>query len=307
MEIRHLRYFVAAAEELNLTRASEKLHISQPAVSRLIRDLEEELGTALFLREPSGLKLTIAGRKFLGYARQILRLGFEAARVVGALQTDSQPLNIGFFSTPIGDFLAFTLHNFRLNNPEVTFQMHELCPGDQAKALRNQRIDIAVVGNHGGVLKHEFEVMSLFERPLEAVVSQSHCLAGQKLISLKDLEKDHFIGYAEENMPGRNQALIEACQAAEFEPDLRYKVNSLAEALLMIGSGVGVSLMTDDMIRMHQHNTHFASIIEPLEAYPIVAAWRRDNDSQLVRALVGYIRERVEDKCYSALPKTQCN
>jgi DNA-binding transcriptional LysR family regulator len=294
MEIRHVRYFAAAAEELNLTRASQKLNISQPAVSRLIRELEGELGTALFVRERFGLSLTPAGEKFLDYARQILDISDEAVRIVGNVQMPWEVLNIGFSTTPIGAFLAAILRGFREINPGVVFKMHELAPGAQAKALRNHQIDIAFLGNPGGVLTDEFETMPLYEMRLEAVISASHRLAGQKQISLKELEREDFIGYSEESLPGRNRLVINACRLAGFTPSLRYQVDSLVEALIMIGYGVGVSLMPADAAKIHQHHTLFVSVHEKMEPYPFVAAWRRGSDSPRIRALVEYTKDYLK-------------
>src|SRR5512139_2852780 len=109
MELRHLRYFTAAAEELNISKASRRLNVSQPAMSRLIRDLEEELGTPLFVRERFGLALTAAGEKLLAYARQILDLSNEAVRVVRSLPDTGQRITIGFIASSLGTFLGTAL------------------------------------------------------------------------------------------------------------------------------------------------------------------------------------------------------
>ncbi len=131
MEMRHLKYFTAAAEELNISKASRRLHISQPAISRLIRDLEEELGTPLFIRERFGLSLTTAGEKLLIYTRRILEISDEAVRVVRNLSDSSPIITIGSMASAAGSFLGTAINSFSKDNPGVWIRFRELSPGDR--------------------------------------------------------------------------------------------------------------------------------------------------------------------------------
>src|SRR5215471_2496486 len=135
MELRHLRYFVTVAEELNISRASARLRISQPAVSRQLRDLEEELGVDLFHRRNSRLKLTAAGEAFLAHARDLLRRSNDAAMDMAAFRPQARrTLNIGYIA-PVLATLTPALRTFGQKSPDVEVVLHEMAPGDQVAAL----------------------------------------------------------------------------------------------------------------------------------------------------------------------------
>ncbi|MBP7865531.1 MAG: LysR family transcriptional regulator [Acidobacteria bacterium] len=291
MELRHLRYFVAAAEERNISRASRRLYVSQPAMSRLIHDLEDEMGAALFTREPFGLRLTPAGEKLLEYARRILDLAGEAARAVKSETGAATQLKVGFIASSLGSFLGDALRAFRARRPEVTVLIHELSPAEQVKALRKHQIDIALIGNPCDAVEVEFDLAILYEMDLQAVIPESHRLAAEKEISLKDLATETFIGYNEESFPGRSLALLNACRQAGFRPELSARANSLVEVLAMVGSGAGVCLMPSDVVSLPHPHTVLVQVRENLEPIRFAAAWRRDDRRPVLKDLLDAMRE----------------
>jgi len=291
MELRHYRYFLAAAEELNISKASRRLNVSQPAMSRLIRDLEDELGTPLFKRERFGLTLTPSGDKLLTYARQILDLSNEATRVLRNQPARTPAIAIGFITSSFGSFFGTALKSIRETHPDLTVKIHELSPADQVKALHKGQIDIALIGNPCGSVHDEFETCVLFETPLEAVLPAGHRLAKRKRLSLKDLEKDDFIGYSEESFPGRSQTIINACRVAGFKPSLHYQADSLVEVLTLIGAGTGICLMPADVISLPHPGTVFLPIKEKLDPIHFTAAWRRDDDRSVVDELITCLKD----------------
>jgi LysR family transcriptional regulator, benzoate and cis,cis-muconate-responsive activator of ben and cat genes len=290
MELRHYRYFLAAAEELNISRASRRLHVSQPAISRLIHDLEDELGTQLFNRQQFGLTLTPSGEKLLTYARQILDLSNEATRVIRNQPATTPGVTIGFITSSFGSFLGVALKSFRDAHPDLVVNIHELSPADQVKALHKGHIDIALIGNPCGSVHDDFETSVLFEMPLEAVLPAGHRLAKRKRLSLKDLEQDDFIGFSEQSFPGRNQTIFNACRVAGFKPSLHYLANSLMEVLAMVGTGTGVCLMPADVVGLPHTGTVFIPIKEKLDPIRFTVAWRRDDDRSLVEELITCLR-----------------
>lgn len=289
MELRHYRYFLAAAEELNISRASRRLNVSQPAMSRLIRDLENELGRPLFKRERFGLTLTSAGEKLLAYARRILDLNNEAARSLRDQPDEPATITVGFITSSLGFFLG-TVTSFRESYPGLTVKTLELSPADQVKALRNGQIDVALLGNPSGMALGGLETRALFEMKLEAVLPASHRLAAHRRLRLKELEQEDFIGYNEESFPGRNQTITNACRVAGFEPALHHRANSLAEVLAMVGSGFGVCLMPTDVASLPHPNSVFLSIREKLEPIRFTAAWRRHDGRPVIDRLVESLR-----------------
>jgi DNA-binding transcriptional LysR family regulator len=290
MELRHYRYFLAAAEELNISRASRRLNVSQPAMSRLIRDLEDELGAPLFTRERFGIALTPAGETFLSYARQILDLSNEATRVLRNQPAQTPTVTIGFIPSSLGSFFGAALKSIRDAYPDLRVNIHELSPAEQAKALHKGQIDIALIGNPCGSIHDEFETTVLFVMALEAVLPAGHRLAKRKRLNLKELEKDDFIGFSEESFPGRNQTIINACRVAGFRPALNYQADSLVEVLTLIGAGSGVCLMPADVISLPHPGTVFLPIKEKLEPIRFTAAWRRDDDRVFVAELLTILK-----------------
>lgn len=286
MELRHYRYFLAAAEELNISKASRRLNVSQPAMSRLIRDLEDELGMPLFKRERFGITLTPSGETFLSYARQILDLSNEATRVLRNQPAQNPTITIGFITSSLGSFFGAALKSIRDAHPDLMINIHELSPAEQAKALHKGQIDIALIGNPCGSVNDEFETSVLFELALEAVLPAGHRLAKRKRLNLKELEKDDFIGYSDGSFPGRNQTIINACRVAGFKPSLKYHADSLVEVLTLIGAGTGVCLMPADVISLPHPGTVLLPIRDKLEPIYFTAAWSRDDDRPIVAELI---------------------
>jgi len=291
MEMRHLRYFTAAAEELNISRASRRLNVSQPAMSRLIHDLEKELGTVLFVRERFGLKLTTTGEKLLVYTHQILDITNEAVRVVRNMPGTS--LRIGFIALSISSFLGIALQTFRDANPGVIVKVHELSPAAQILALRKNQIDLALIDNPCGFVPiDEFDTTVLFEKPLMAAIQETHHLAARRVISLKDLENEDFVGYSEESFPGRNQSISQACEEVGFKPNFLLQGDSLVEVLAMIGSGSGVCLIPTDVVSMPYPGVKFIKIKEKLAPVHFSAVRRQGDDRIIIANLLEHAKRQ---------------
>lgn len=289
MELRHLRYFVAAADALTFSGAARKLHVSQPAISRLIRDLESELEITLFERERLGLRLTLAGEQFLVNSRKILGVCEEAVRTARCPDSWRQKLVVGFIPTVLGSFLGDALKKFRANHPEVELSVHDMLPGDQIIALRNGEIDLAFAGNSFTELDNEFSTRVIRQVPLQAVLSASHRLAGKEAIDLKELVEDLFIGYVEEKFPGRNQTISSACLKAGFRPAMAYKAGTLVEVVGMIGAGMGVCLMPSDVSSQPHPNVVFIPLNDDLEPVRHSVAWLPGNRVPSLQNLLRYL------------------
>src|SRR6476619_6209369 len=170
MELRHLRYFVAVAEELNFGRAAQRLHIAQPPLSRQIRDLEREVGTPLFERGARGVELTHAGRAFLPEVRLTLAQAERAQRTAQrAARGETGRLRVGFvdaatLSGILPDVLAF----FRMHLPSIGLSLFEMDPPQQADALRDGRIDLGIVQSPPADAERWLRVTSVFQDPLVA-------------------------------------------------------------------------------------------------------------------------------------------
>ncbi len=163
-----------------------------------------------------------------------------------------------------------------------------------------------MIGNPCGTVNEEFATKILFEMEMKAVIPSSHPLAGRKCISLKELAKDMFIGFNEENYPGRNHTLITVCGVAGFKPDIGCQANSLLEVLTMVGTGRGVCLMPVDVANLPHLGAVFVSVSEKIDPIRFTAAWRRDDTRQVISELIATLRnskKRNEKKSIAASPQ----
>jgi DNA-binding transcriptional LysR family regulator len=291
MELRHLRYFVTVAEELNVSRASARLRISQPAVSRQLRDLEEELGVELFARDKSKLKLTPAGEAFLAHARDLLRRSKDAAKEMAAFRPQTgRSLAVGYIAPVLASTLTPALRAFGQKNPEVEIVLHEMAPGEQIKALRESRIDLALPGNSCPVLSDEFEIVELEQIPLEAVLPDNHLLALRKRIALAELKDETFIGFDEDHFPGRNDMICRVCQDAGFTPRLRYRVESLSAMLAKVAAGSGVTLTPREVGQLAHPGAVLVPLKPPVPSVVSTAVYRKGEPTPALVELMKSLR-----------------
>lgn len=292
MELRHLRYFVTVAEELNISRASARLRISQPAVSRQLRDLEEELHVELFRREKQGLKLTPAGEAFLAHARDLLRRSTDAVKQMAVFgQQPKETLTVGYIAPILACTLTPALRRFSQAHPDVEVALREMSPGEQVKALRAGRIDLALLGNPHPGLEREFTLTVLNRIPFEAVLPDNHLLALRKRIALAELKDDPFIGFSEETFPGRNAAICASCQAAGFTPRFRHHVENLTALLALVAADRGVTLAPAEVGKLLHPNAVFVLLKPPVPSVASAAAQRRDEANPLLIELLECCRD----------------
>ena len=292
MELRHLRYFVTVAEELNISRASARLRISQPAVSRQLRDLEEELGVALFRREKSGLKLTPAGETFLAHARDLLRRSGDAVKQMEAFGKRAKEIvTVGYIAPVLASILTPALRRFSQQHSETEVALREMPPGEQLKALRDGGIDLALIGNPCPEVEREFAVTVLTRIPFQAVLPDNHLLALRKRIALSELEQETFIGFAEEKFPGRNNAICAACQAAGFTPRFGHHVENLTALLALAAAGKGVTLAPAEVSQLPHPQAVFVPLAPPVPSVISVAARRKDDRNPLLQTLLDCCRD----------------
>ncbi len=292
MELRHLRYFVTVAEEKNFSRASARLRISQPAVSRQIKDLEDELGVKLLVRNGHSVSLTDAGETFLAHAYDLLKRSAAAAGEMKRFQKQpAEKLMIGYIAPVLAGTLTAALRCMEHEAPEVELELLELSPGAQIEALRAQRLDIAFIGNACPEVEQEFTVHPLGKINLQAVLPDNHVLALRKQIKLSELADENFIGFSERTFPGRNDVICAACQKAGFTPRFRQQVDGLSALLALIAAGKGVSLAPEEVQRLPHPQTAFIPLRPPAPFVISVAAHRKDEARPAIAKLLTCCRK----------------
>jgi LysR family transcriptional regulator, benzoate and cis,cis-muconate-responsive activator of ben and cat genes len=300
MELRHLRYFVAAAEALNISRAATRLHVSQPAVSRQIHDLERELGVTLFAREKNRLSMTHAGESFLAHARDIVRRSQDAAAHMNSFRNQTvKKLIVGYIAPALSSTLTPALRNFVRKNRDTEVSLKELSPMDQVKALRDGRIDLALLGNPCPELSNEFELVVLRRIPLQAVLPDDHPLAKRESIGLPELKNETFIGFDEACFPGRNATICAACQRAGFTPRFRHPVESLTALLATVAAGKGVTLTPEEVSQLPHPRAVFLQLKPPVPSISSAAAFRKGEKNRALVELLALCKVRRSDMTVS--------
>ena len=196
MELRHLRYFVAVAEEQNVTRASQRLHVSQPALSRQIHDLEEEVGVPLFERTAKSIALTPAGRLFLKEAKAVLRrveAAVESVRKAGRKSKDA--FHGGYSPSPATELLPSIIRQFEKAMPGVRVVLHDMSSSEMIAGLQSGRLQAAVIVGHAAARAQGLVFHLLRTYPIGVALPRNHPLAKKKAVSLGDIVQESLVGY----------------------------------------------------------------------------------------------------------------
>ena len=243
MELRHLRYFTSVAALGSVSRAAEKLFIAQPALSAQIRQLEEEVGTSLFVRLPRGVRLTPAGESFLEDATAILARTQQATVRARERQSGRQTtLRLGLVPTATHSVLPGLLRRVRDSGLTAHIEVREMITSRQVQALRNDEIDLGLARPGDG--STPAETVASIDDPYCLVVPVGHLLAaGNAPLALKRAAREHFIGfsrYREADYFDRTAAL---CQEAGFMPDIRHEAGQFVNVLALVACGLGVAIV----------------------------------------------------------------
>ena len=295
MELRHLRYFVAAAEELSFRRAAERLHVAQPALSVQIKQLEEEVGAILLDRDRHHVALTAAGKVFLDHSRRVLRAADEAVRsAVRAARGETGRLAIGFIAQLSYEWLPNVLRSFRRRYPDVEISLTELTPTRQIEELENRQIDLGIIGLGLPYPHEELEVAVMSEEGLVVALPLEHPLAHRRKLALKELAKESFIFTARQDAPAFSPWLLALCREAGFEPKVALETDRSPSALNYVAAGFGVAMFPAQIGRMTMPSVRFVPLDEKSPKYQLCAAWRRDNESPALERFLTAARSVVK-------------
>lgn len=292
MEFHQLRYFIAAAEELSISGAAKRLHVTQPALSRQIAVLEAELGVALFDRIRKRIHLTDAGRFFLPKARQIV-----CDAETGAQQLREQfgkarrTLRLGFLTPFLDDLVAPAVREFRQRHPKAQVSLFELPPRAQLDRLRNHELDAAILGNLDARDRDHFQIRRLSRHKMAAVLPEDHRLATKKSIKLEALKNEHWISLSDAFFPGRRDFLRSMCQAAGFEPNIVTEVDSLSMMLGAVTAGEGVAVMPDHTRKLPHSGGIFVPLAAPVPMTELLLVSPKGEPSNELKTLTSLITE----------------
>src|SRR5881275_2149318 len=292
MELRHLRYFVAVGEALSYTRAGEKLHLTQPSLTRQVRDLESELGVRLLDRTKQRVNLTAEGQSFLNDAKRLLALSGEIVEAVRLLSRKEAPmLNIGYVADLFYDLLPKTLASFQRSCPTVEVNLFDMSCGDQFRALHDGRIDLGFVGLREAVQEAGLEFRSIASYKTVVALPKSMRLAKQPMIKLKDLEPMFFIGMSETSYPGYRRWLTETCRRVGFTPRVLQDVEIERTIIQSVAAGLGVALLPDQVKKLPHDSVVFLELSPAIKTESCIA-WKTNNPSVALKAYINVVSDR---------------
>jgi LysR family transcriptional regulator, benzoate and cis,cis-muconate-responsive activator of ben and cat genes len=277
MELRHLRYFVAVAEAENVSRAALKLHVSQPGISRQIRDLEDEIGFALFERNAKSIKLTSAGKTFLTEARAVLRRADEAVKTARAIATGAQgELHVGYAPSPTSRLLPPTLRAFQAESPNVRVKLHDFSSEEMIAGLREGRLQIAfmVRPTTGRLRGMHFEI--IMRDAICVAVAPSHPLARRRSVRLAEVAQEPLMVYSRAEYPEAHEELMAMFAAVKSKPRIAEEHDGVTSLIAGVESGAGVALVPESIGCIAGLRLKLVKLVPALDPLVIGAAWAKD-------------------------------
>ncbi len=242
MELRHLLYFKTVAEVLHFTKAAEKLHISQPPLTRQIKELENELGVQLFVRNNKRVELTDAGRYFLEASESLIRQLERSKQLVKQIHDAvSGEFRIGYISSTPQVFLARVLQKLKGKSPLLKTRLYELATIKQIKALEEGKLDIGIL--RAPVSSTQLEVRSLWRDDFSLV----YPIHWKLTRAAEDLAHQAFISYNRVYAPYYHTQFLACCQRLGFKPDIVHECNNMHSILRLVENGLGIAIVPASM------------------------------------------------------------
>lgn len=297
MEFRHLRYFVAVAEEQHIGRAAQRLSISQPPLTRQIHQLEDQLGVKLFNRTPRGMELTDAGVLFLDEARNVLAVAERATqRVKRAGQGKLGRLDIGVFGSGILDTIPKLLLRFTSTYPDVQVSIHNMDKAEQINALQQRRINIAFNRLMPGI--EGLETVCVKREPLLLAVNQTSPLASQPSVPFNVLADLPLILFPAGNRPNFVDQVLNCCSERGIRPELNQIVGELVTAVALVASGFGVSLVPQSAITLSLPGVRYIPFSDNAEdlSVDLSCVYRQNDSNPIVRAFLDELQAYVSEE-----------
>lgn len=289
MELRHLRYFVAVAEELHFGRAAEKLFIAQPPLSQQIQQMERELGVPLFTRTSRRVRLTPAGEAYLADARVILaRVESAAQTALRAARGEVGTLSVGFAASATYAVLPDILRRFRELHPDVELMLYELNAAEQAVALREKTIQIGFA--RPAIQQEGWVTEALTHEPFVAAFPAQHALALGGPISLAELSREPFIGFPSDPKPSYADLVQSLCTRAGFTPRVAQEVREMQTALSLVAAGMGIAIVPASVQDLQRRGVSYRPLAGADSTTELTIVYRRDDPSAILPLFLEIVR-----------------
>lgn len=283
MELRHVRYFVAVAEERSFTRAAQRLQIAQSPLSQQIQKLERELGVALFVRTTRSVHLTHAGEVFYDRARHLLAGSDEAVTATQkAARGELGSLSLGFTGSATYELLPALVRAYHERNPDVTLRLHsEMLTPAQVEALLDGQIEVGVL--RPPVTAAGIVVEMLREEPLVVLLPTQHPAAAARVLDLATLRDEPFVGYPSKPPSTLHGLMLSACRQAGFVPRICQEAAQTATLVALVAAGLGVALVPASVQHLRIDGATYRPLAAPATTAQLALAYREGETNPLVR------------------------
>lgn len=289
VELRHLRCFVAVADELHFGRAAERLGMAQPPLSQQIARLEEKLGTRLFERTSRRVELTEAGSVLVGHARRLLAAAEEAVSSVQRVgRGEAGTISVGFTTAAMLLELPAIIRRFRARYPGVHLDLREMSTASQLAALREGELDLGFVRQPAP--ESLIHIEPAMREPLVVAVGTEHRCAGMETVAPAELANEDFVLFPREVAPGLYSQVLEICLEAGFAPRVVQESREIYTTVSLVGAGLGVTITPASIGRMGWNGVTFRPFPFPAETR-IDLAWHSENRKRAVRSFVEEARK----------------
>lgn len=301
--MRHLRYFVAVAEERNFTRAAQRLNIAQPPLSRQIQQLEETLGVQLLERNSRPLKLTETGKFFYSHAAQLIAQTSELESMTRRVGNIERSLSVGFVGSTLYGMLPKIIRRFRDENPTVELSLHEMSTMDQLRALKDGHIDVGF----GRIRNEDANIRRVILREEKMIVAlpQGHALSVLKpVLALRDLLNETLIVYPKAPRPSYADQVLAAFKDRALEPRRIYEVRELQIALGLVAAGEGISIVPSSVYGLKRDDVSYKDLDDPTLVSPIIMSMRALDESRDIREMLELIYRLYDEEHVPYAPRT---
>lgn len=286
MEMHHLRYFVAVAEELNFRKAAERLHISQPPLSVQMGHLEGEIGTRLLERRAgTKTRLTPAGAVFLDEARAVLEaLDRAVERTRRSGRGEAGSVSVGLTSSMAYGVVPLLLRDFSRENPEVTLRLVELTTAQQEKALIGRTLDLGFC--YPPLENSEFNTLRVCEEGMVLALPDSHRLTRKPQIRVRELKGEQVLSFPRHLSPGLFDRMVAAFSVGGLPLKIAEEATQLQTIIALVCTGLGVAVVPASMAKLSREGVEYRPILDPMPVVETLLTWRADSPNPIAKRLI---------------------
>jgi DNA-binding transcriptional LysR family regulator len=287
MELRHLRYFVKVAEELNFSRAAERLNIAQPPLSQQIQRLERELGVPLFLRTKRRVALSDAGSAILDDARRTVALADEVADIARRTALGEVGiLRLGFSSAALYTMLPAILRAFRSQFPRAVLNLMELSTEEQVRRLASGALDAGIVRLPIENVSKSLTTRSILREPLAVAMPRDHRLAKRPAVPIRALAPERFVVFPRHVAPGLYDQIMSLCSSGGFRPIVAQEAAEIPTIISLVAAGLGIAIVPSSVQSLRHERVVYRALRPGNTMTEMAIAYERDNRSAVLRSFL---------------------